>query len=115
MKGRVVTLVVLLAAILTLAASLRSPASYSQPVCETERVFYSDNTFSTQVGSDHVTCNGFVHTGSRTNHYEFFIYGGCQDDGVGTCEGFDFGCSNGVIIWAGNPSYVGNSCPTYVP
>lgn len=115
MKGIVVTLVVVMAAALMLTSSRHSSASCSSPVCDTEKIFYSDNTFTTQVGSDHASCQGFVHTGSRTNHYEYYIYGQCHDDGMGTCDGFDFGCSNGIIVWAGNPSYVGTSCPTYVP
>lgn len=114
MKLKVATLGFLIMAALTLMLlSQPRSASCALPACDLEREFYSNNTFSVLVGSYHVTCNGIIQWGSKTNYYDHTEYGDCGN-GYGTCGGVDTRCSNGVIIWASAPGYVGNSCTKYV-
>ena len=115
MKLKVTTFGVVSVIALTLAVALRptrSSAACTLPACDLERMFYSDNTFTNQVGSIHITCQGGVQWGSKTNHYDHEEYGDCGH-GYGTCGGVDFRCSNGVIISASDYRYVGLTCPTY--
>lgn len=115
MKLKVLTLGVLLTVALTLTSlSHQSSKACALPACDLERLFYSDNTFTNQVGSKHVTCQGLVQWGSQTNHYDHLEYGDCGH-GYGTCGGVDYGCSDGIIVWASDSRYVGLSCATYVP
>ena len=76
MKLKVVVLGLLAAALtLTLLSQQRSAMACLLPACDLERLFYSSNTFATEVGSYHVTCQGIVQWGSKTNYYDHIEYG----------------------------------------
>jgi len=115
MKLRVISLGLLAAAVLTLilVSHKKSTAACSLPACDLERTFFSDSTFTEEVGAYHITCYGTNVWGVRSNYYDHIEYGECGY-GYGTCSGVDFTCSDGTIIWASVPGYVGQPCARYV-
>ena len=109
MTRRIVVLALLLAALAALMFWPRRPrAAYTLlPACDSEREFYSDGTFGTQVGDWNVTCHGVTHWGHSSCYYIHSEYGSC---GTAECSDLNFVCTNGTITSASNPAYVGQSC-----
>jgi hypothetical protein len=109
MTRRIVALALLLAALAALMLWPQQPrAAYTLlPACDSEREFYSDATFSTQVGDWNVTCHGVTHSGHSSCYYIHSEYGPC---GNAECSDLSFVCTNGTITSASNPAYVGQSC-----
>jgi Family of unknown function (DUF6289) len=82
------------------------------PLCDFEWDFYSDATFTNQVGTKVTDCRrGVILSGTETSYYNFFNFGQCLGAGGNSnpnanCHGADFRCIDGV-----EPS--GASCPTF--
>ncbi len=106
-------LVVKLFAVATLAIGcfvvLHPTKLYAMAACEWSRTYYSNSTFSTQVGYYEQDCYGRISTGSTSSYYEFENIDACN----GTCDVGGFRCSNGIITWAWGEYQVGLSCPTF--
>ena len=82
-------------------------AACAFPACATERVFYTDGTFTTESGDYNVTCEGVVRSGHSSCFYIHYEYGPC---GSGECSTLEFTCNNGTITYASNPAYNGQPC-----
>lgn len=109
MARRIAISVLLLTTLVLLLSTKPGRASCVLPACASEREFYSDSTFTTQVGDYNVTCQGVTRWGHSSCFYTHTEYGDCGN-GYGGCGGIDFTCSNGVITAASSPGYVGQSC-----
>ena len=106
--------IAILSLVVFLALALFSKSGTAKcvlPTCDIDRAFYSDDTFTTQVGDYHVTCQGIQQWGARGCFYDSFDNGECYPGAV--CTGLDFRCENGTITSASDPNYIGHSCACY--
>jgi hypothetical protein len=108
MKRKIAVLTLLLVAVVLLAWTPRAQkAACALPSCNTERVFYTDGTFTTIMGDYLVSCQGVIRSGHSSCYYYHYEYGPC---GGGTCSDLEFTCNGGTIENASNPVYNGMSC-----
>ena len=82
------------------------------PACDYDAIFYSDSSWSTQVGKRNNDCIGQPHNWSQESaSYQYNGYGTCQPGGAGTCIDGTYWCSNGVVVNSDVSQYpVGGSC-----
>jgi len=109
MTRRIAVIALLLAALAALLLTRPERAACTLPACASEREFYSDATFTTQVGDYNVTCQGVTRWGHSSCFYTHTEYGDCGN-GYGECGGVDLTCSDGTIIAASDSRYVGQPC-----
>ena len=110
MKLRIMTI-----SLLTLATFLMPVASpkhaSARPGCSVEKSYYSDDTFTTQVGDWNSTCDsGIIRSGHSTYYYDAY-----QSDcggGCGSSMTF-FRCENGTITQSDFSGAIGETCPNY--
>ncbi|HEV7683120.1 MAG TPA: hypothetical protein VGO68_13405 [Pyrinomonadaceae bacterium] len=86
-------------------------AECALPACSSERVFYTDGSFTTITGDYFVSCySGVIHSGHSSCYYRHYEYGPCTN---GSCSDVDFECSNGTITDSTSPTWIGLSCACY--
>jgi hypothetical protein len=88
-------------AMLLIALRVEQRSAQALPVCQFDRDYYSDNTFSTEIGQWQYTCSGAPSRWGTTSLYWTGTEYGWECNGQ--CQSFEFQCNDNVMTCYGGP------------